>query len=250
MMSNTSRLFTIVTVIKDCDVQDFSLTRASILSQDFPDWEWIIKDCASMYEVLNLPIDGRIIYLNRPDRNIYDAMNQAVESASGEYVLFINAGDYIYENSTLRTIQSRLVSKEVSFWYGDVLKPYSFTGKEVYKKSLTRFYLSGRTICHQAWVLKTEVLRNYPYLIDYNTGEDILYQIRLVLGKRLSHAHLNVIVSVYKGGGISQRVDNIRYDKLRRDQELKKHLKIHEYYMYKTYWNFRSLIARIIKRIL
>ena len=40
----------------------------------------------------------------RKDNGIYDAMNQAVQLAQGEYDLFLNAGDSFYDETVLDKI--------------------------------------------------------------------------------------------------------------------------------------------------
>jgi glycosyltransferase involved in cell wall biosynthesis len=249
-MLESSPVFTIITVIKNCPITDFNKTKRSILSQDFEDWQWIIKDCSDMYSRLSLPSNHKILYFNKPDKNIYDAMNQSVKQASGKYLLFLNAGDSIYENSTLMRISKRILNKDITFWYGDVMKPYSYRGKESYRGRLTKFYLFGRTICHQSWIIKTDILRKYPYGIDFPTGEDIVYQLKLLIELKVSRSYLELTVAEYQGGGISQRLNNIKNDQNRRFEELKRLIHPFQYYIYALIWKSIDRLKSLLKKIL
>ena len=203
-----------------------------------------------MYSMLPLPSDKRILYLNKPDKNIYDAMNQAVNEAVGKYLLFINAGDSIYHHSTLLQINERIHNSSVTFWYGDIVKPYSFTGRESYSRRLTKFYLVGRTICHQSWIIKTDILREYPYEINFPTGEDIVYQLKLLLDLKVSRCYLNLTVAEYKGGGISQSTHHIESDEKRKVEELKRLIHPFQYFVYSQIWKSIGVTKSLFKKIL
>jgi glycosyltransferase involved in cell wall biosynthesis len=62
--------------------------------------------------------DGRIaILLSEPDDVIYDAVNKGVRLAKGDYLLFLNAGDYLYDDDALKNI-SRMPDEDIV--YGDL----------------------------------------------------------------------------------------------------------------------------------
>ncbi|WP_304679261.1 glycosyltransferase, partial [uncultured Muribaculum sp.] len=70
-------------------------TVGSILAQSYPHYEIIVKDGMSTDgSVDKLPEDGRIRIVRQKDRGIYDAMNQATLLAEGDYLLYLNCGDY------------------------------------------------------------------------------------------------------------------------------------------------------------
>lgn len=80
-------------------------TLESVVSQDYPNIEYVVVDGNSS--------DGTCTFLQQysshfgclvsePDCGVYDAMNKAVKLATGEYLLFMNAGDVFYSRSALR----------------------------------------------------------------------------------------------------------------------------------------------------
>ena len=69
-------------------------TLASALAQSCEDFEIIVKDGGSTDGTLeHIPEDGRIRIYRESDRSVYDAMNQALSHANGEFLIFMNCGD-------------------------------------------------------------------------------------------------------------------------------------------------------------
>jgi glycosyltransferase involved in cell wall biosynthesis len=66
----------------------------AILTQDYSDFEIIVKDGGESIEHL-LPTDPRIRYIHNKDRGITDAMNQAMKAAKGDIFVWANDDDRI-----------------------------------------------------------------------------------------------------------------------------------------------------------
>jgi glycosyltransferase involved in cell wall biosynthesis len=99
-------LLTIITVCKDIagDIVD---TCESIVAQTFRNFEWIVVDGASTDGTLDVleRYRRRIgILVSEPDRGVYHAMNKGVALARGEYLLFLNGGDYLAEDTVLERV--------------------------------------------------------------------------------------------------------------------------------------------------
>lgn len=81
-------------------------TLDSVLEQDYPNIEHLIIDGASTDDTLKLVNDyiaqsnaaengHQIQVTSEPDKGIYDAMNKGLRCLTGDYVCFLNAGDYL-----------------------------------------------------------------------------------------------------------------------------------------------------------
>jgi hypothetical protein len=71
-------------------------TISSILAQTYPSLEWIIIDGGSRdesAELLHRAVRPGDHFISEPDGGIADAMNKGLTRATGEAVLFMNAGD-------------------------------------------------------------------------------------------------------------------------------------------------------------
>ena len=117
-MSNIS--FTIATVCYNA-ADTIERTLHSVGAQEYPFVEHLIIDGASKDATLNhlhlwekqqeeMPTSHKLVVVSEPDKGLYDAMNKALRLATGDYVLFLNAGDCFHSPTTLsdiaRSIQS------------------------------------------------------------------------------------------------------------------------------------------------
>jgi glycosyltransferase involved in cell wall biosynthesis len=74
----------------------------SLRCQIDSDFEWVVADGASTddtLEILQSIEDLNIKILSGPDFGIYDALNRAIKSSSGEFYLVVGADDTLYPNA-------------------------------------------------------------------------------------------------------------------------------------------------------
>ena len=86
--------FSIITVCLNAG-QSLLDTVERTLGQTYEHFEIIVKDGGSTDgSIEKLPSDPRIRVVTRQDTGIYDAMNQGIEEAKGDYLIFMNCGDW------------------------------------------------------------------------------------------------------------------------------------------------------------
>lgn len=85
----------------------------SVLSQDYPNIEYIVIDGASTdgtRDIIREYESQLDVSICEHDEGVYDAMNKAVDSASGEFIHFMNCGDTFASadavSSAMRFVQS------------------------------------------------------------------------------------------------------------------------------------------------
>ena len=68
----------------------------SVLSQDYPDFEYIVMDGGSTDDSVNVlqSYGDRVLWRSERDSGIYDAWNKALVLATGEWIAFIGADDF------------------------------------------------------------------------------------------------------------------------------------------------------------
>lgn len=102
----------IITVVRNGE-KFIEKTIQSVISQDYPSIEYIIVDGNSQDNTNKIISSYRKYlseYISEPDQGIYDAMNKGANLASGEWILYMNAGDYFYDNQSLSSIENLLNS--------------------------------------------------------------------------------------------------------------------------------------------
>ncbi len=75
--------------------------------QIWHDFEHIIIDGDFGDHTLRL-LEGhtypQLKFISQKDDGIYDAMNKAIQLAKGKYLLFLNAGDHLYNSKALEFV--------------------------------------------------------------------------------------------------------------------------------------------------
>lgn len=108
---------TVVTVVRN-ELTGLKRTSDSLLRQTNLDFEWLIVDGFSNdgTELLakELEVAGIAKLITLPPAGIYDAMNHGIENATGDYLIFLNAGDFFISADSISTIHSLLISKRKS----------------------------------------------------------------------------------------------------------------------------------------
>jgi glycosyltransferase involved in cell wall biosynthesis len=161
---------TVATVVRN-DIEGFLATAKSVLAQTYHDIEWIVVDGKSN--------DGTTDYIKRfkhridnlciePDTGVYDAMNKAIDLASGEWLIFMNAGDVFFENQTVQDfIASTKSSDEIV--YGSVIGLEDNQMK--FHRTENEFHL-GMTFDHQATMVRSKLYKKYRYNDKFRVSGD------------------------------------------------------------------------------
>jgi len=204
-----SPFVSIVSVTLNCR-EDALLTAKSVWAQEGVAYEYIVKDGVS--------VDGTPEAIRRagpaeirvaPDTGIYDAMNQALSYCTGNYVLFLNAGDRLQEPNSLRLIhafaEEHSVPGIVYTHYRNELLEYE--GRAPAR--LTRFYLYRRPLCHQATYIARDCYERYGgFDLSFPVVADHELLTRLVRHHATRAELCPYVTVVYKDGGYTANPKN------------------------------------------
>lgn len=229
-------------------------TLESIDKQSYRDFEVIVKDGGSVDETLNcidkfenLPIRLEI----SKDMGIYDAMNQAVALAEGEYVYFLNCGDYFYDESSLLKIAKAMEeshSENRSIFYGNI---YDRISKQVVPSNpkIDGFACYRNIPCHQACFYKRELVLEHPFETKYKIRADYEQFLWCFYKGNADFHFVDETICDYEGGGFSEIQKNIVMSKNEHREITGKYMSGKELFKYKliltvTLSGLRTKIAR------
>lgn len=192
--------FSIITVCLNAG-NDLLETVESTLKQSYDEFEIIVKDGFSKDESISkLPQDKRIHVVQKKDSGIYDAMNQGIEVAQGDYLIFMNAGDRFYDSDVLECIANGIKKTPGDLYYGrcynqilDVVDPAP--------KKLTKYFCYRSMICHQATIYKASMLKKRGYDVSYTVSADRERMLYAVIKEKVRCIYLPVVVVAFQGGG-------------------------------------------------
>ncbi len=197
------------------------MTVESILAQTYGDYEIIVKDGMSSDGCLDdLPEDKRIRVFQEKDRGIYDGMNQAVERAGGEYIYFLNCGDFFYDKDVLRRVEAemRKISQDQNgaegkagryIFYGDIYE--RLTGERVASNpSMDAFGCYRNVPCHQACFYGKLLMEEKGFDTGYKVRADYEHFLWCFFRGEARTVYMPFLIADYEGGGFSETRENRR----------------------------------------
>lgn len=111
----------IVTVVRNAP-DALAATIDSVRAQTYPAVEFVVVDGASTDRTVAV-LQGNAARIDRwvsePDRGIYDAMNKGKALASGDFVMFVNAGDLFVDREAIAQMMA-FVDDADCLYFGNV----------------------------------------------------------------------------------------------------------------------------------
>ncbi len=71
-------------------------------------------------------------------------------------------------------------------------------------------YLVGKTINHQSYLIKSGLLKKYPFKNDYSIVADWVQLMEIFRNEKPVIKKLDFPIAIYEGGGISEKQDDLR----------------------------------------
>jgi len=246
MGNQKKTLITIVTIVLNND-KNIEKTIKSVISQTYKHIEYIIIDGGSTDNTLNIikKYDNKFtLWISEPDNGIYDAMNKGIERANGEWINFMNAGDYFYSKNTINTIFSNDYS-EYDLIYGDHEVRYCNFSK-IQKAKTIKDLWKGMIFSHQSMFVKTNIQKKFKFNIDTMSAD--YFFIFSLHKKGYNFRYIPHLISSIQADGVS---DQYRFKGIKNLKDINKqysyNLFIELYYLYRL---ADSLLRGVIKSIL
>lgn len=225
-------------------------TLDSVLAQIYPNVEMVVIDGGSTDGSREI-IAGygpRLSYwVSERDRNLYDGMNKGVSVATGEWVLFMNAGDRFAAADTLSRIFSEL-HHDADVLYGHHIRRYVEQGIDRLIAAEVPEVLPLRMHCsHQAMLMRRAILLARPFAMDILIADYDAILAAFVSGRKFKL--VDHVIAITTQGGQSDthraRVLRERAMVVRRNGLMTPAVAAHYRWL-----NARMIMARMLKSIL
>lgn len=202
-------ILTIITINYN-NLTGLKRTIDSVLQQSFTDYEWIVIDGGSTdgsREFIESYQSDFAFWCSEPDKGIYNAINKGLAHATGDYVQFLNSGDWLYDSSTLKEAFAQIDGKN-DIYYGDNVQvnsdnnynPYTFPDE------LGFLFFPYNNICHQATFYKRALFDNNPYDESFSIVSDWAMNLKLLFAGA-TFKHINQFIVYYDNQGRSSTAD-------------------------------------------
>ena len=189
------------------DAAGLKKTMESVNNQIVCDFEHLIIDGGSTDDSLKVIEENKTNvtrWTSEPDEGIYDAQNKGISHAKGEYLLFLNAGDYLVDEFVLENVYPHLAGEALI--YGD-MQTCDDQGQIKHLKmhpKINKKVLFSDTIWHPSSFFKKAVFdRLGKYDLSYKIAADYEFYCRIILSFRVPKKYIPIEISVFDTTGVS-----------------------------------------------
>lgn len=199
-------------------------TVESVLSQTWQDFEYIVIDGGSTdgsVEFIKQKSNSIDFWISEKDSGIYNAMNKGIRKATGEYLLFLNSGDYLFTNEVLKENVKYFKEYDLICFNIKVIgieSPYIYS----FPNELIFSDLYFGSLPHQSTFIKKELFQKIGL---YDEGLKIVsdwkFFIIALFKYHCTYIKINKTFATFYLGGVSSQFDNLD----ERDSVLKEYFK-------------------------
>ena len=187
-------------------------TIDSVLSQDYPNIEYILVDGGSTDGTVDIiqQNQSRIgKWISEKDRGMYDAMNKGIAMATGDVIGILNSDDVYMNTHVISELMELMQSQKAQVVFADLILVDQFDDQKV-----LRYYDSGQLHpnkfkygwmpAHPTVFVKRELYEAVGnFSTTYQIAADYEMLIRILAIQRARYAYLPKPVVRMRAGGVS-----------------------------------------------
>lgn len=198
-------LISIITINLN-DVVGLKKTMNSVLDQTYNNIEYIVIDGGSTdgsQEYIEAKRDALAYGISEPDSGIYNAMNKGIDKATGDYILFLNSGDYLIDNNTIESFVSinaveDIIYGKIKWKKGEEIWDGDFSNKITFK------YFSKASLPHQGSFIKSNLFKKIGnYDENLKIVSDWKFFVLAIYKYNCSYKRIDIFISVCNREGLS-----------------------------------------------
>lgn len=134
-------------------------------------------------------------FISEPDKGVYDAMNKGVSLCTGDYVLFMNAGDSFYDEQVLHHFDKLILKNPCHALYGNTLMRF-YEGDAIKCDNEEKNSNPVMPFIHQSVIVRRKLLLEHPFDTSYKILAD--YEFFYWMRQRgFSFCHDSFVASKY-----------------------------------------------------
>jgi len=179
-----------ISVVTVClnEVKLIEKTLTSVINQTFKDFEYIVIDGGSTdgtLDIIEKYKDKIDKFVSEKDDGIYDAMNKGIKLAEGEYLIFINGGDYLVNEKVFERVFESKPTEDIIYGDGLLLFSNGFIMGKKFPKKISKFFMFYDTLPHQDTLSKKYLFKKtngfdteLKIAADYNFFLNAIFKIK------------------------------------------------------------------------
>lgn len=190
------------------NLEGLKKTVESVVNQTWREFEYLVIDggstdgSATYIESQSSKMD---YWVSEPDKGVYNAMNKGIAKATGEYLLFLNSGDVLYNNNVLLETKKTL-DLDMDIVYGDlwIISGLGKGFRNRYPNFIDFPFLKQTSLGHPSTFIKKELFYTYGlYRTDLKIISDWAFFVNVFCRHKVSHCKIDHIIATFYEGGLS-----------------------------------------------
>lgn len=194
------------------NIEGLKKTLGSVIAQSFSSYEHIIIDGDSrdgskefISQYASMPNNHLTYWISEKDHGVYNAMNKGIKQAQGQYLLFLNSGDFLKEN-VLNEVEEKLDGTDLIYGNLFIIPQQGEMWLQNFPEppiTIQMFLSPIFYLPHPATFIKKELFDNEQYTESYKIASDWEFWIKCIIQKDCSIKYINTAISYFSEGGIS-----------------------------------------------
>lgn len=239
-----------ISIITTCFNRELTIRDCieSVLSQDYPDIEYIVVDGASQDNSLEIIREyksrvARII--SEPDRGMYEGINKGIRAATGDIIGLMHSDDFFYSTDTVSCIVKKMEEENADIVYGNGLfVDFNYTDKIV-RKWISGIYSKkkmrrGWLPLHPTVYIRKERFHQLGLYDEvFKIAADSDFLVRYLYEGDLSVVYLDEYIVKMRMGGLST-------DRKKMMEKWKEDLRLYRAHGFRPYW---ALCCKVLSKV-
>jgi len=208
MLQDIPYKISVITVCRNVE-KCIAETMDSVLGQTYENIEYILIDGNSTDNTANIigkyALSHKIKYISEPDKGIYNAMNKGIGLSTGDYLIFINAGDGFWNKDVVKKTVAFMNKEKADIYYGNCVRTNKSLVKEVHIDNGTLLQmLKGKQPYHQCTFAAKNAFEENMFDETYKVRSDFNWFLKCKR-RGYSFRYMDIVVSKYAKMGYSGR---------------------------------------------
>jgi glycosyltransferase involved in cell wall biosynthesis len=207
-----------VSIITVCKNAEQTLEKAiqSVLSQTYSEVEYIVIDGDSQdntKEIIERYISQINHLISEPDSGVYQAMNKGINFATGDWIYFVNADDYLFDENVIQDLVTFISThSNCTLIYGDHEARYTTGESNIHKPASSEQMLEemvslGECMIQPACFFKAELFQKLGLFNEtYKIAADYEWFARLLQDPSCKLCYYPRTLVSYAHGGLSGNI--------------------------------------------
>lgn len=189
-------------------------TINSVLSQTYPDIEYIIVDDQSTDNTLDTvnKFKDRVTKIVYGEHNgIFGALNKGLEYVTGDMVAILNSDDFYISNDVIETVVNEFKNTDADCVWGDLVIVDKDDVNKIVRNWKSSAYKEGSFQKgwhppHPTFFIKREIYEKYGlFRTDFSTAGDFELVLRFLEKYKISSSYIPRVLTKMRAGGQSNK---------------------------------------------